>query len=116
VHLDTVARSARIIQAFARGYNSRVHIRKIHKRLVRAREKRLHDRKMKAVVRIQSMVRWRQSRKIIIEKQAQCAERERKRKQLEDLDNRIDDLHSTHLNDLLALRVQKGVRGKLGRK
>jgi uncharacterized membrane protein YcjF (UPF0283 family) len=93
-----------------------VHIRKIYKRLVRAREKRIHERKVRAATKIQSMVRWRQSRKIIAEKKAQWAERERKRKQLEDLENRIDDIHSSHLNDLLAMRVQKGVRGKLGRK
>lgn len=105
-----------MIQSFARGYNCRGHIRKIHKRLVRARDKRLHERKMRAATKIQSMVRWRQSRKIVAEKRAQWAERERKRKQLEDLENRIEDIHSSHLSDLLAMRVQKGVRGKLAKK
>ena len=93
-----------------------MYVRKIYKRLVRSRDKRIHERRVKAATKIQSKVRWRQSRKIVKEKKAQWEERERKRKQLEDLENRIEDIHSSHLNNLLAMRVQKGVRGKIGRK
>jgi uncharacterized protein YjiS (DUF1127 family) len=109
-------RAAIVIQALARGYNTRIYLRTIYKKLVKAREKRIFERKTKASVKIQTIVRMRQAWKHFYQKQEEFQQRERRRKQLEELDARLDDIHETHLNDLLAVRVQQGVRGKLARK
>lgn len=104
------------IQALARGYICRVRIRRIYKKLVRAREKRIFDKRTKASTKIQGLIRQRKAKKIVHQKRLEFEERERKRRQLEELDAKLDDIHSSHLNDLLAVRVQQGIRGKLARK
>lgn len=104
------------IQALARGYICRQRIRKIYKKLVIARDKRIFQKKTKAATKMQGMYRQWKSRKIVHQKKLEFMERERKRKQMEELDARLDDIHSSHLNDLLAVRVQQGVRSKLARK
>jgi hypothetical protein len=104
------------IQALARGYICRQRVRRIYKKLVKAREKRIFEKRSRAATRIQGMYRQWKARKIVNKKRAEYAERERKRKQMEELDARLDDIHSSHLNDLLAVRVQQGVRSKLARK
>mmetsp|Transcript_20794 Transcript_20794/g.29896 ORF Transcript_20794/g.29896 Transcript_20794/m.29896 type:complete len:1152 (-) Transcript_20794:76-3531(-) len=115
-HLERMAVAAIKIQALARGASARTRVRRIYKRLVRARDKRIHEKRLRSAAMIQSIVRMRNARKIVNMKREQFLERERKRKQLEELDNKLDSIHSSHLNDLLALRVQQGMRGKLARK
>ena len=104
------------IQALARGYICRQRIRKIYKKLVIARERRVHQKKAKAATKVQGMYRQWKARKVVNKKKIEFMERERKRKQMDELDARLDDIHSSHLNDLLAVRVQQGVRVKLAKK
>ena len=104
------------IQARARGMDGRENVRRNYKKLVRNRDRLIKKRRERAAVRIQSVARRRQSLKIVDARKAEFAEQEKKRKQLEELDAKLDDLHENHLNDLLALRVQQGVRGKQARK
>jgi hypothetical protein len=104
------------IQALARGYIGRQRIRRIYKKLVKARDKRIFDRRSKAATKIQGMYRQWKARKIMKVKRLEHEERERKRRQMEELDASLDDIHSSHLNDLLAVRVQQGMRGRLARK
>jgi hypothetical protein len=104
------------IQALARGVQDRGKVRKNYKRLVRNRDKTIKKRRERAAMKIQSVARRRQAMKIVKLRQAEFAVKEKKRKQLEELDAKLDDLHETHLNDLLALRVQQGVRGNQARK
>ena len=115
-HLILLNAAAVKIQAIARGMTGRGKVRNNYKRLVRNRDKTVKRRRERAAMKIQSIVRRRQAMKIVRLRQAEFAEKERKRKQLEELDNKLDDLHETHLNDLLALRVQQGVRGSQARK
>jgi hypothetical protein len=105
-----------IIQAAARGYICRQRIRRIYKKLVKAREKRIFDRRVKAATKIQGIARQKKAMKIVKKKRMEFEERERKRRQMEELDARLDDIHTSHLDDLLAVRVQQGIRGKLARK
>lgn len=108
--------AAASIQALARGVQGRQKVRKNYKRLVRNRDKTNLRRRERAAIKIQSIVRWRQAMKIVRARQAAFAVQEQKRKQLEELESKLDELHETHLNDLLALRVQQGVRGNQARK
>ena len=85
-HLERMAVAAIKIQALARGASARTRVRRIYKRLVRARDKRIHEKRLRSAAMIQSIVRMRNARKIVNMKREQFLERERKRKQLEELD------------------------------
>jgi hypothetical protein len=115
-HIERMQLMAVKIQALARGYIARQRIRRIYKKLVKAREKRIFDRRARAATKIQGMYRQWKARKVMKVKRLEHEERERKRRQMEELDASLDDIHSSHLNDLLAVRVQQGMRGRLARK
>ena len=104
------------IQSLARGVDARQKVRKNYKRLVRNRDKMKLKKREKSAIKIQSIVRLKLAMRVIRLRQSAFAAQEEKRKQLEALDAKLDDLHETHLNDLLALRVQQGVRGNQARK
>ena len=46
----------------------------------------------------------------------QIAEENKIKAQLEELDNKIDGIHSDHMNDLMGMRIQSQARGMLGKK
>lgn len=115
-HIERMQRMVVKIQAAARGYIGRQRIRRIYKKLVKAKEKRIYDRRVKAATKIQGIVRRKEAMKVVKKKRMEFEERDRKRRQMEELDARLDDIHSSHLDDLLAVRVQQGIRGKLARK
>lgn len=104
------------IQSLGRGYIDRKRVRKALPKLIKRRDKRIQQRRIKAATKIQSVARMRAGKKIAALKKIEFMERERKRKQLEELDAKIEDIHSSHMNDLLAIRVQTGMREKLARK
>lgn len=103
-------------QSLVRGVQGRCKVRKIHKRLVRNREKVVKRKRETAALRIQAVARRLLAKKTVRIRQKEWEEREAKRKQLEELDTKLDGLHENHLNDLLVLRVQQGVRGNQARK
>jgi len=54
--------------------------------------------------------------KLLVDRRRQLAERQRKRKaDKEALDSKVAAFHDSYLTDLLAVRVQNGVREKLAR-
>jgi hypothetical protein len=44
------------------------------------------------------------------------AERERERRELEELERMIEGIHGEFMKELLVIRAQTGIRGKLARK
>lgn len=73
-------------------------------------------KKHKSATKIQSIIRQVAAKKIYNVKKNEFLEREMKRKKLEELEKNIDKIHDDHMNDLLAIRVQGGIREKLARK
>lgn len=114
--LNRMHAGAAKIQAIARGVEGRKKVRKNYKRLVRNRDKMILKRRERGAIKIQSIVRLKLAMRVVRMRQSAFEIQEKKRKQLEELDAKLDDLHETHLNDLLALRVQQGVRGSQARK
>ena len=52
----------------------------------------------------------------MIRRKAQIEEEERKKAEMEDLDNKIDGIHSDHMTDLQATRITTQARGLLSKK
>lgn len=115
MNLERAQRAAVTIQALGRGYNGRKRVRKMYKRLVQARDKRMRIKRNNAAVKIQGMGRIRKAKNIARTKRIEYMEREKKRKQLEELEGKLEAIHSQHMDDLLAIRVQKGARQKLAK-
>lgn len=113
--MERVQRAAVKIQSVGRGYNGRKKMRRILKRLIQARDKRIRIKRNNAAVTIQGMARIRKAKNICRLKRVEFMDREKKRKQLEEIESKLETIHTQHMDDLLAIRVQKGARQKLAK-
>jgi hypothetical protein len=109
-------RAAGVVQALARGYLGRNKVRLMLPKLIKRREKRIQLKKVRSATKIQSVIRMIAAKKIFLVKRAEFIEREKRRKKLEEFENNIDSIHDNHMKDLLAIRVQGGVRELLAKK
>lgn len=103
------------IQTFVRGKQAKRTYKYTYKRLVRQRNQRLKERRLKAVIRIQSLFRMRLGR-LKVQKQRQLVvEREKDARELEVLEESLVGLHEDFMQELLVIRAQNGVRGMLAK-
>ena len=100
----------------ARGAAYRRVFRKIYKRLVLARDKRVAKKRKWAATKMQGMYRIFKAFRITAVKKREFEDREVKRRQLEELENKLESIHSGHMTDLLAIRIQGGSRVHLAKR
>ena len=55
------------------------------------------------------------ARRYVAKRRAGMAAFEREQKMLEEFEQQLDSIHEHHMNDLLAIRVQSGVREMLAK-
>ncbi|RYG66810.1 hypothetical protein EON64_08900 [archaeon] len=65
---------------------------------------------------IQCAFRCHRARLRIIKQRGLMAEKERERRELEELERLIEGLHTAFMKELLVIRAQTGMRAKLARK
>lgn len=103
------------IQALVRGKQAKTTYKHTYKRLVRQRNQRMKDKRLKAVIKIQSLFRMRLGR-LKVQKQRQIAlEREKEQREFEELENSLAGLHEDFMKELLVIRAQNGIRGMLAK-
>ena len=115
-HLDKINRSVTKIQALIRGVLKRVWFRKAYKKLVKDRDLRIKNKRLRAVVLIQSAIRRKLALKIVAKRKQFLLEEYKKELMLEALDGRLDDMHGDWMNELLAIRIETASRGLLAKK
>jgi hypothetical protein len=82
---------------------------------VRQRNARFKERKIKAVIRIQSLLRMRLGFLRVRRQRLLKQERERERVELEELEASLEGLHEDFMHELLVIRAQNGVRAMLAK-
>ncbi len=115
-HLDKINRSVSKIQALIRGVLKRIWFRKVYKKLVKDRDTRIKNKRLKAVILIQSAIRRKLAHKIVAKRRLFLLEEYKKQLMLEALDGRLDDMHGDWMNELLAIRIETAGRGLLAKK
>lgn len=103
------------IQTFVRGKQAKRTYKYTYKRLVRQRNQRLKERRLKAVIRIQSLFRMRLGRLKVHKQRQLVVEREKEARELEVLEESLVGLHEDFMQELLVIRAQNGVRGMLAK-
>jgi len=103
------------IQAMVRGVLGRVWFHSNCKRLKRERHNRVKAKRTRAAIRIQSIVRMLQARVIVEKRAAQFAREMEIRQQMEELENRLGDMHTGWMGEILATRIETQARSKLAK-
>ncbi len=101
------------IQCIMRGILGRKWLRQNLKRLKRDKEKRRQLKRHKAAIEIQCMGRVWFARKKFAIKVLEDEEIKKETAVLEELENNLEQMHTDHLDDLMAARVQSGARKAL---
>lgn len=114
--MEKLERGMTLLQALVRRFLTRCKFIRGYKRLVRERDTRRKKRRIKACVKIQGFARIIRANNAVIRRKAQIEEEERKKAEMEDLENKIDGIHSDHMTDLMATRIETKARGLLGKK
>lgn len=94
------------IQSLVRRYLSRVVFLKKYKRLFRERLTRQKIKENKGAIDIQRVLRSKLAQKLIAAKKADRREEQKVAKRFEDLENKLESMHSDWLQDLLVIRAQ----------
>ena len=115
--MDRANAAAKVIQALLRGVLGRAWFARNQKRLLREREKRIKKQRERASIVIQSkFFRVVLARRYVDKKRFAMLEYRRELMRMEEFEGKIDSIHESHLNDLLATRIETGVRERLARK
>ena len=83
---------------------------------MRDRISREKKRKDKAATKIQALIRRKLATVIVDKRRKEVAEEKRLQEKLDDLEKKLEELHSEWLEEIIVIRAQTGVRGMLGRK
>jgi len=103
------------IQAMIRGVLGRVWFGVNYKRLKRDRHNRVKAKRMRAVIRIQSVVRMIQARAIVEKRAAQVEKELADRQRMEEIEGRLEDMHKGWMGEILATRIETQARSKLAK-
>jgi hypothetical protein len=104
------------LQCLVRGKQQRKRYKKNYRLLVRQREVRIRNRRLKAALMIQCAFRCHRAKKRVLKQRRLVEEREKERKELQELEDSIHGLHERWMQELMAIRAQTGVRGLLARR
>lgn len=104
------------IAALARGRQQRKRFKKNYRLLVRQRELRIRAKRLKAAITIQCSYRCVRARRRVIKQRKIVEERDREKRELQELEDSIQGLHERWMHELMAIRAQTGVRGMLARR
>lgn len=104
------------IAARVRGIQQRKRYKKNYRLLVRQRELRIRAKRLNAAITIQCAYRCLRARRRIVKQRKVVEEREREKRELQELEDSIQGLHERWMHELMAIRAQTGVRGMLARR
>lgn len=108
-------RQAAKIQAMIRGVLGRAWFAKQHKRLKRERHNRIKEKRRRAAIYIQSVVRMLQARVIVEKRMAEVEKEREERRRLEEIEGQLEGMHEDWMGEILATRIETQVRGKLAK-
>jgi hypothetical protein len=114
--LERINRQVTKAQALVRRYLQRCRYLRGYKRLVREREARRKARRVRAATLLQGFARIIKAKKAVVKRRKIVAEENRMKKAMDDLEGRLDSVHTDLMTDLMTTRAQAGVRGLLGKK
>jgi hypothetical protein len=114
--LERINRQVVKAQALVRRYLQRCKFLRGYKRLVRDREARRKARRNRAATTIIGLARINRAKKVVAKRRKIVEEERRIKMSLDELEGRIDNVHSNLMADLMTTRAQSGVRGMLGKK
>lgn len=103
------------MQALIRGFLGKRRYKKGFKSLQRQRAIRVRAKRMNAALIIQCAFRCYRARMRVVKQRMLYAEREHERRELDALEKSIEGLHDAFMTELLVIRAQTGIRGKLAR-
>lgn len=109
-NLERAHKKASKIQALVRGVAGRTWMRQNLKRLKKELEKRKHKKRVKATIVIQCMLRKRFAKAVFAKKLIEYEEHMKEKRALEELEEKLDDIHEGHLNNLMSTRIQSKAR------
>jgi hypothetical protein len=109
-------KKAALIQALIRRYLSRCWFLKRQKRLVREKMTREKKIKAKAACGLQTLFRVVLSKKIVARRRKEKIEDDEIAFKFEELECKLEGMHSDYLKDLLVIRAQSGVRALIAKK
>ena len=114
--LERINRGVVKIQATVRRFLQRCKFLRGYKRLVRDREARRKARRNRAATTIIGLARIFKAKKLVARRRKIVAEERRLKASMDELEGRIDGVHTDLMTDLMTARAQSGVRGMLGKK
>ena len=115
-HIDKQNKMATKIQSVMRRALRRIWFTANYKRLVKERAKRMKARRVKAIKKIQSVMRMHLAKKIVEKKKTFFIEEEKRKIMLEVLEGKLEVMHDDWMNELLAIRLEASTRGFLAKR
>ena len=112
---DKINRQMTYAQALVRKFLTRCKFLRGYKRLLRDRDSRRKKKRVRACIAIQGFARIIKAQKIVYKRKLVIAEEKRMKGEEEELDRRIEGIHSDWEQDLLATRISTQVRGNMGK-
>eukprot|EP00981_Chlorochromonas_danica_P009812 scaffold2831_cov249-Ochromonas_danica.AAC.13 len=103
------------IQSLIRCFLVKRRYKKSYKSLQRQRALLQHAKRLAAVLVIQCTFRCYHARQRVIQQRAILAEKEQERREIEELEQMIDGLHESFMTELMVIRAQTAIRGRLAR-
>lgn len=104
------------IQTMVRGVLGRKIFRKAYKQLTRQKAVREKNKNLRAAVKIQCMARRVLAKATVNARRLIVIQQEQQEQELEEIESKLDSMHSDWMQDLMAIRAQTGVRGMLATK
>ncbi len=112
---DKINRQITYAQALVRKFLTRCKFLRGYKRLVRERDSRRKKRRVRACTSIQGFARIIKAQKVVHKRKHVLAEEAKLKGEQEELDRRIEGIHSDWEQGLLATRIETMARGNLGK-
>lgn len=113
--MELLERRMVLLQALVRRFLTRCKFIRGYKRLVRERDARRKKRRLRACITVQGFARIIRAKNKVLKRIEQITEENKIKAQLEEIDNKIDGIHSDHMTDLMGMRIQSHARGMLGK-
>lgn len=109
-------KSAIKIQTFIRKVITLRKFRKSYRSLVRQREIRKREKRIKACIIIQCIFRIHLAKKVVAQKRSEYKERQTFLREMEELEKSLVGIHDEFLHDLNVIKAQTGIRAYLAKR
>ena len=104
------------IQSIVRRRQATAFVKRSYKKLARMRQFRNMDKRNKAAITIQCMIRCHKARNRVRKQREILDKKNREDREYEELENSLAGLHEEFIQELYHIRAQKGARALLAKK